>query len=94
MESFEKPDSRGRAFVNTTEKPGPRGRAFVNAMEKPGQEAESSCTPWKARPKRQSLHEHHVKPDVRGRAFVNTMDKPGLSSWGGPTWGQPEANLG
>ena len=34
------------------------------------------------------------KPEVRGRAFVNTMDKPGLSSWGGPTWGQLEANLG
>ena len=52
MESFEKPDLRGRAFVNTMEKPG-----------------------------------------LRGRAFVNTMDKPGLSSSGGPTWGQPEANL-
>ena len=48
----------------------------------------------KARPKRQSLRDHHVKPDVRGKAFVNTMDKPGLSSWGGPTWGQLEANLG
>ena len=53
MESFEKPDLRGRAFVNTIEKPG-----------------------------------------LRGRAFVNTMDKSGLSSWGGPTWGQLEANLG
>ena len=42
MKSFEKPDSRGRAFVNIMEKPGPRGRAFVNTMEKPGQEAEPS----------------------------------------------------
>ena len=42
MESFEKPDSRGRAFVNTMEKAGPRGRAFVNTMKKPGQEAEPS----------------------------------------------------
>ena len=42
MESFEKPDSRGRAFVNTIEKPVPRGRAFVNNMKKPGQEAEPS----------------------------------------------------
>ena len=35
-----------------------------------------------------------MKPDVRGGAFVNTMEKSGLSSWGRPTWGQLEANLG
>ena len=33
MESFEKPDSRGRAFVNTMEKLGVRGRVFVSIMK-------------------------------------------------------------
>ena len=40
MESFEKPDLRGRVFVKTMEKPGLRGRAFVNTMESQASEAE------------------------------------------------------
>ena len=65
MESFEKPDLRGRAFVNTMEKPGLRGRAFVNTMEKPGLRGRVFVNTME-------------KPDLRGRAFVNTMGKPGL----------------
>ena len=67
--------------MESFEKPGLRGRAFVNTMEKPGLRGRAFVNTME-------------KPDVRGRAFVNTMDKPGLSSWGGPTWGQLEANLG
>ena len=33
MESFEKPDLRGRAFVNTMEKPRLKGRAFATLQD-------------------------------------------------------------
>ena len=33
MESFEKPDSRGRAFVNTMKKPSLKGRAFTTLQD-------------------------------------------------------------
>ena len=61
MESFEKPDLRGRAFMNTMEKLGLRGRAFVNTMEKPNLRGRAFVNTME-------------KPGLRGRAFATLQD--------------------